>query len=264
MIDAAFRDRALYLPARDVLVCADLHLGRDATAAVQASLGERADITGRLAALCDRFSPTEVVLAGDVLHSFSGTPGDVAESFDAIVRGIESRGATVAITPGNHDAMLGGLWGGERVPEYRLGPGTGGKGGSEGDDGDTGGTDADEGTDTSAEGTDTGDVVVCHGHETPRTAAGTYVIGHDHPAIAIEGQRRPCYLYGPDAYQGADVLMVPAFTRLAAGVVVNQLRARDLQSPLVEDLEGFRPIVRDEEGDETLWFPPLGEFRSML
>ena len=65
-------------------------------------------------------------------------------------------------------------------------------------------------------------------------------------------------------YASADVLMLPAFTRLAAGVPVNGPSARDFQSPLVTDLEGFRPIVRDEASDETLWFPPLDEFRSML
>ena len=239
MIDVEFRDRALYLPGADVLVCSDLHLGRDATSAVRAPLGERRDITGRLRALCDRFFPTEVVLAGDVLHSFSGTPGDAAESFDGVVREIETRDLGLTITPGNHDAMLGGLWGGRTPAQYRIG--------------------------SDGEVTDGGEVVVCHGHELPEEGgAGTYVIGHDHPAIEIEGQRRPCYLYGPSMYESADVLMLPAFTRLAAGVPVNGSSARDFQSPLIADLEGFRPIVRDEASDETLWFPPLDEFRSML
>lgn len=238
MIDVEFRDRACYFPGADVLVCSDLHLGRDATSAIQVPLGERRDVVGRLRALCDRFTPAEVVLAGDVLHSFSGTPGNVAESFDGVVREVEAQGARVTITPGNHDAMLGGLWSGRAPAQYRIDP-----------DGKT---------------TDSESIVVCHGHELPDGNARTYVIGHDHPAIEIEGRRRPCYLYGPDAYGGADVLMLPAFTRLAAGVPVNGLSARDFQSPLVTDLEGFRPIVRDETSDETLWFPPLGEFRSML
>lgn len=255
MIDVAFRDRALYFPGADALVCADLHFGRDATSAVQAPLGERADLVGRLTALCDRFSPTEVVLAGDVLHSFSGTPGDAAESFDRMVGAIESRGARLVVTPGNHDAMLGGLWQKCLKPEYRL------DSGSSGDSDD--GVDGDE-DDGSGDGGGDDELVVCHGHEAPEGKAGTYVIGHDHPTIEIEGQRRPCYLYGPAAYEGANVLMVPAFTRLAAGVVINRMQARDFQSPLVRDVEGFRPIVRDETSDETLWFPPLGEFRSML
>ena len=90
MIDAEFRDRALYLPGAETLVLADLHLGRAATSAVQVPLGEQQDITSRLEGLIDRYTPTGVVLAGDVLHSFSDTPGEAAESFDRVVRkGVE-------------------------------------------------------------------------------------------------------------------------------------------------------------------------------
>jgi len=35
------------------------------------------------------------------------------------------------------------------------------------------------------------DTVVLHGHETPDDDADRYVVGHDHPTIVIEGQRRP-------------------------------------------------------------------------
>ena len=34
-------------------------------------LGEHEDVTGRFAALVERFDPEEVVIAGDLLHSFS-------------------------------------------------------------------------------------------------------------------------------------------------------------------------------------------------
>ena len=285
MLDVEFRDRALYVPAADALVCADLHLGRDATSAVQAPLGERRTLPKRLTALCDYFSPAEVVIAGDVLHSFSGTPGDAAESFDRIARAIEARDARLVVTPGNHDTMLAGVWNGRATPAYRLDVGTADR--TTDDDGNCGdrsndringgepstGSGTDDGGNRSGSGDggtghddwiSDGGVVVCHGHEPPETEAGTYVIGHDHPAIEIEGQRRPCYLYGPDVYEGADVLMVPALTELAAGVVINRMSARDFQSPLVADSGTLRPIVRDEDVDETLWFPPLSEFRSML
>jgi uncharacterized protein len=239
VIEAVFRDRALYIPAAETLVCADLHLGRDAASTVQAPLGEHRDLRGRIGTLRERFDPSTVVIAGDMLHSFSNTPGAVAESFEGIVRTIE-RDSELVITTGNHDAMLAGLWQGGR-PEFRLN-GTGNDEMAKQDEG----------------------IVVCHGHESPRRKASTYVIGHDHPAIEIEGQRHPCYLYGPGVYDGADVLVLPAFTKLAGGVVVNRLHARDLQSPLITDLDPFHPIVRDERSDETLRFPPLGEFHSML
>ncbi len=109
-----------------------------------------------------------------------------------------------------------------------------------------------------------GDTVVCHGHEAPDADAGRYVVGHDHPTISIEGQRRPCYLVGSDQFRGSDVVMLPSFNRLNAGVEVNEMRAGDFQSPLITDADRLEPVVWDESGRETLSFPPLGEFRRML
>lgn len=269
MTALAFRDRAVYLPAARTLVLADLHLGRDATSEVSLPLGERADLTKRLRALLEHFSPATVVFAGDVLHSFSGVPGEAAETVDALLRAVASAGAAAVVTPGNHDAMLEGVWHGRTVPEHRIDvrlttdgirEGTDERPGDEpGDEPDRSpGSPVDSGTRARGEG------LVCHGHRVPEGAAGLYVVGHDHPTIEIEGQRRPCYLYGSAIHRGADVLMVPAFNRLVTGVAVNRMRTSEFQSPLVADADAFRPVVRDEDADETLWFPPLGKFRSML
>jgi hypothetical protein len=94
--------------------------------------------------------------------------------------------------------------------------------------------------------------------------ADLYLVGHDHPAISIEGRKRPCFLYGPDSYRGGDVLMLPAFSRLAAGATVNGMRTSDFQSPLVTDADALRPVVYDPDREEALSFPPLGEFRRLL
>ncbi|EMA45510.1 metallophosphoesterase [Halococcus saccharolyticus] len=225
-MDAAFADRAIHLPESDALVLADLHLGRGASANVELPLSE-SDVPSRLAELCERFSPTEVVLAGDVLHSFDRLPDGVRETFHHVERTVEQAGARLIVTPGNHDTLLDAVWDGPTADEHRVGK-----------------------------------TVVCHGHALPDTAAERYVVGHDHPAIRIEGQRRPCYLVGRSAAVAAEVVVLPSFTKLAPGVVVNQLGALD--SPLVTDLDEFRPVVRDEDADETLEFPPLGTFRELL
>ena len=132
-----------------------------------------------------------------------------------------------AAVRGNHDAMLGSVWSGRVHDAYRV-----------------------------------GDVVICHGHEVPDADAERYVVGHDHPAIEIEGRRRPCFLRGP--YGDAEVVVLPAFTRLAAGAVVNGMSARDFRTDLVTDADALRPMVYDADAGETLQFPPLGEFRRML
>jgi len=237
-----YRDRAVYLPDADVLVLADLHLGRAEASNVDFPLGERQDLVERLDALLNRFEPAQVVVAGDVLHSFGRVPVAVERSLQSLLATIDDAGVDLVVTPGNHDSQLAVVYDGATADEYRLDDGT----------------------------------VVCHGHERPSSEADRYVIGHDHPTIEIEGKRRPCYLYGQgvfDAERGesgggtdarADVLMLPPFNRLIRGVTVNGTHAADLQSPFVRRLEEFHPVVRDEDGDETLRFPPLGKLRSHL
>ncbi|MFB6069869.1 MAG: metallophosphoesterase [Halanaeroarchaeum sp.] len=220
--------RAVYVPTADALVIADLHLGRDSTSEVELPLGERTDLVDRLIDHLAAHDPSTVVLAGDVLHSFGTVPGDVPETVDAVVDRIEGAGADVRVLEGNHDTMLGSLLGGAVQATHRI------------DD----------------------DTVVAHGHERPAVAADRYVVGHEHPAITVEGDRRPCALDCDDQYDGAAVLVVPAYTRLARGTVVNGMTTADAMSPLLTDLDACSPIV--STGDGQLRFPPLGEFRSLL
>lgn len=222
------RDRAVYLPEAETLVLADLHLGRSRTANVELPLPEREAIQSRVADLIGRFEPGTVVLAGDVCHSFSTIPEGVAGTFEGVRDQVEAAEAAFVVVRGNHDVMLDSL--ADTVSETRLRNGT----------------------------------VVHHGHEPPDADAERYVIGHDHPAIEIEGVRYPCLLWGRETYRGGDVLVLPAFTELAAGRVINGIGGRDMQSPVLSDLDAFRPVVREAEDGETLVFPPLGAFREFL
>lgn len=225
------RDRAVYLPGPETLVCADFHVGRAASSDVEFDLGERQDLTSRFEALLAQYEPSEIVVAGDLLHSFDRIPAGAADTVRALEGIASDAGCRIAVTPGNHDTMLEELWSSEITPEYRP-----------------------EGS----------SIVVTHGHVPPEADAEWYVVGHDHPTIEIEGVRRPCYLYGADQYEGAGVLMVPSFSRLPAGVRVNGMTAAAFQSPLVTETGSLRPIVRDDGGDETYTFPPLRELRPYL
>jgi putative SbcD/Mre11-related phosphoesterase len=227
--DVELRGRAAYFDDPAALVVADVHVGRDEASDVSFPLGERDDLRERLDALVAHFRPDTVVVAGDVLHTYGYATDRASAVVDAIADCCRDAGARLVLVRGNHDTSLDGVWEEAIHDDYRL-----------------------------------GDVVVAHGHDHPEPAADCYVVGHDHPTIEIEGQRRPCFLYGEGVYRGSDVLMLPAFNRLAAGVSVNEMGAEDFQSPLVVDVDAFRPAVYDEDAQETLWFPPLGEFRSML
>ncbi len=224
-------DRAAYFPPADTLVCADLHLGRDRTAQVEFPLGERTRVPERLNTLLDQFDPGTVVFAGDLLHTFDHLPAGVEDTLGELLDLVDRAGATPVLLTGNHDSMLASIAPTSIAESYRL---------------------AD-------------DTLVVHGHAAPDAGVlqnvSRVVIGHVHPAIVIEGQRRPCYLYNPDT--DPSVFVVPAFTTLAPGTPVNE-GTGDLPSPLISRLDAFRPAVWDPAADETLWFPPLRRLRSIL
>jgi putative SbcD/Mre11-related phosphoesterase len=225
--EAVVGERALLVD--DSLLIADLHVGRGSASAVELPVGDGADMVDRLEGLCQDHEPTEVVVAGDLLHSFETIPRRVERTLDGLREIATDIGAEMTVTPGNHDTMLDAVWDGPTATEY-----------------------------------DIGDAVVCHGHVEPDSDAERYIIGHDHPTISIEGRRLPCFLGGHDVYRGAEVVMLPSFNRLVPGVEINEMQSADFLSPLVVDADEFAPVVRDTHAGETLTFPPLGEFRHRL
>ena len=228
--DVTYLERAIVFPDQGTLVVSDVHIGREATSDVELPMGEADDHVSRLDSLLAETDATNVVVAGDFLHSFGSVPYGVHESVNRFVATVEDAGATLTVVAGNHDKILSEFAEIDTKPSLAIHSGT----------------------------------VIHHGHELPERDADRYLIGHEHPAITIEGQKRPCFLYGEGCYRGADLLMLPAFSRVAAGVSVNGMRAADFQSPLVRDADALRPVVWDESAEEALSFPPLGQFRRML
>ncbi len=225
----AVRERALVLD--DVLVVADLHVGRGSASNVELPVGDGNDMVDRLSSLCDEFDPETVVVAGDLLHSFESVPRGVEHTLSGLREVTEATETELVVTPGNHDTMLDTVWSGSTTPEYRV-----------------------EGSDT----------VVCHGHVEPEMQADRYVLGHDHPTVAIEGTRLPCLLVGEEVYCGSDIVVLPSFNRLVRGVEINEMGTSDFMSPLVRSVDSLAPVVHDQNAGETLTFPALGEFRHRL
>lgn len=225
--DLALRDRAVLV--EDTLVVADLHLGQGATSALEVPVGDGADVVDRLTALLSWADPTDVVIAGDVLHSFSTLPQSVRDVFDAVADAAEAAGARLVLLEGNHDTMLASVWDGEIKDFHRV-----------------------------------GDTIICHGHETPEADGARYLIGHEHPILDAAGRRRPCYLVGEGVATDGDLVVLPAFSRLPRGVSINRLEADGFMSPLVGDPADLAPLVWDDDAGEVVPFPPLGAFRDQL
>ena len=230
MVTAAIElwDRAVYLPGADTAVIADLHLGRGAVAAVEFPLNEREHITDSVEAILTEFAPEELVVAGDVLHAFEGVPNGVEDVLGELVDRADRHGAELILIQGNHDRQLPEL---SPVPvQKQWRPEAG--------------------------------LVVHHGDEKRASDGRLEVVGHVHPTIVIEGQRRPCFLYDPDATP--PLLVVPALNPLLPGVPVNTARTADLPGTVVKEIGRVRPGVYDTTAAEPLWFPPLAELRPLL
>jgi len=223
-----FRDRAALI--EETLVLADLHFGRASESAVEAPIEDGRDVLDRLGDLLEETAPREVVVAGDLLHAFDTATPTVERRLAALDERVADAGAELIVVAGNHDTVLGEIRADPIVDRYRLDDRT----------------------------------VVVHGHERPDIEAERYVLGHDHPAIEIEGQRRPCFLKGSGGPNSSELLVLPAFNRFTAGVPVNEMSAEDFQSPLVVAADPLEPIVRDEDAGETLRFPSLGSLRHHL
>ncbi|UWG51627.1 putative phosphohydrolase, MPP superfamily [Halalkaliarchaeum sp. AArc-CO] len=230
MRDLTVRDRAAFLSAPDALVVADVHVGRDESSSVQFPLGERDDLVDRLDALLVHYDPDTVVFAGDLFHRFDRVSDLSRRGLCELVTACRRRDTRPVLVGGNHDTRLAAATDNDVHDAYALADGT----------------------------------VVCHGHEEPSVEGHRYVIGHLHPTISIEGNTYPCFLWGREAYDGADVLVLPAFNRLAPGVDVNGVGTADVSTPLAPEIDAFRPIVYDPDSQETLRFPPLSEFHRLL
>ncbi|WP_247731345.1 metallophosphoesterase [Halovivax limisalsi] len=274
----SFAERAVYVRPAETVVLADIHLGRGEASAVDAPIDAAERVVSRLDRLLDRFEPETVVVAGDLLHSFSWVPRGVRETVERIETRVDDSGATLVCTPGNHDRMLEDVFAGETADAYRLADGrtivSHGHEHPDSIDDSTSETNEaasprDDSTSETDEPTPDTDDPASH-----RDEPVTRIFGHDHPALATDGRKRPCFLYGPpgrsgheDAAGEADepgVLVLPAFSQLARGTKINDRPARDFQSPLLSDVDGLYPIVRDDDAGETHWFPRLGKCRHVL
>lgn len=225
--DVRFDDRAVVLPDEEVLLVADLHVGRDAASDVELPLGEAEDLVSRFDALLTTHEPEQVIVAGDLLHSFRSIPYGVPDTIERIRETVANRGGTMTVLTGNHDSLLEDI------------------------------TDLD-----TRSVIDIGGTVVHHGHEVPDSSGERYVIGHEHPAIVVEGDRYPCFLDCRNQLDGHPVLVLPAFSRLAVGTVVNRLDASDSMSPLLTAMGECRPVLRTD--DQTLRFPSLETLSAHL
>lgn len=94
-------------------------------------------------------------------------------------------------------------------------------------------------------------ILFTHGHERPEEDWDTIVIGHEHPALALEDEigvteKVPCLLH----LEGEkEVFVLPAFSPISSGTEINRMTSSELLSPIMKDfdLEQFKAYMVSRE-----------------
>jgi len=184
--------KAIYLPQQEILVIADMHLGKlvhfrkNGIAVPTQTKNEDLMI---LQSLITNYNPKEVVFLGDLFHS------EVNSEYSTFLRAIEFfPNVKFALTKGNHDI----------IPEAFF-------------------------HDAVIEITDEkilGNDIVLR-HQLPKIPLEDrfYIIGHIHPGYVIEGRGRQTYRL-PSFYQSKNTLVLPAFGK-HTGLFIPELLSED-------------------------------------
>jgi putative SbcD/Mre11-related phosphoesterase len=219
-----FSHNCLYLRSRGILVAADVHIGMEEelrTQGLHFPLREEEILLARFGKAVDLYRPERVILNGDIIHSFATVPRRVQGKCQRILEFLEDR-SEVILLAGLHDRLLTSFAGRPVGLEMVI-----------------------------------GEWLITHG-DRALSANHSLIIGHEHPVLAADMVREPCFLIGESVLHGKDVIILPAFNPLCQGVVVNSLRPGEFLAPVLADIESenLRPLV--ECAGEVFLFPELG------
>jgi hypothetical protein len=190
-------------------------------------LQENKILIERLDEVLDRFSPDTFVLAGDILHSFNRLDPNVKEKFELLLVRIRKR-CNPVILRGSHDTMLP-LMTNDFLDRY-----------------------------------DACGFTFVHGYNDIIENFNNLILGHEHPAIQIEMERHPCFLYGRSILDGKDMMILPAFNPLCQGTSINRMDRNDFMSPLIKRIDVAQLIPVIEIQNEVMEFPKLRDLRQYL
>ncbi len=173
--------------SENTVIIADIHLGYESSLADEGITVPRVHkkkILNRLSTILDRYSPKNLIIAGDLKHEFSKNRDQEFREIFEIIDYIQER-THLSIVRGNHDNFLRTITESAGVPLYE-------------------------------EKIDLGEIRVTHGHRMVDNEK-ILLMGHEHPSLKIRDEigatfKLPCFLYHPTG-----VIVLPAFSPLAYG-----------------------------------------------
>lgn len=197
---------------RDTLIISDIHLGYEDALINQGYLVPRhqyKDTLDRLDKILKTAKPKTIIINGDLKHQFGSIlRQEYADSIKFLNYLLEKY--NVILIKGNHDNLLDAIAEKSNLKTQKFYA--------------------------------MDDIYIFHGDYIPDdlffTNSRTIIIGHDHPAISLEKNRRfekyKCFLKGK--YKNKELIVQPSFNMMAIGTDVAKEK---LQSPLISNVKNF-------------------------
>lgn len=226
----------LYHPNLDMIVISDLHLGLERSMTSKGSYVPQfqlEDAEKDIEEMQEETDASRILINGDLKNEFLPSHSEKDE-IKAFLKFLDGLFDDIIIVEGNHDTLIE-----ETVKE--------------------------EGLRMLDEYLEDG-ILFTHGHEdTERKDFNTIVIGHEHPALVLTdkigvSEKIDCFLYG-QTKDSKNILVLPAFSRIASGTGVNEVPRRELLSPILKnytDKNSLKAVGVDREGG-VFEFPSIGQ-----
>ncbi len=227
---------ALYLRDEKAIVVADLHLGYEGIMAEQGIFIPKTQFTKQkeiFRSISEMRRAERIVINGDIKHEFSETSYHEFREVGELFKLLQEHFGEVHVVKGNHDNFIIYVTRKHNVALH--------------------------------EELTIGRFHLFHGHRMPRGESEFFVMGHEHPAIALFDEigvkeKVRCFLYGSTGKN--KLIVLPALSPLAYGSELNLIPKSELLSPFLRaiDVDRLNVIAVSEEVG-CLPFAPLGELR---
>jgi len=214
--DIRIIDLALYLSKYRTLVITDPHIGFEEALNRQGVLLPRfqfKDILERLEKILSKVKPLTIIINGDIKHEFRTISEQEWRYTLRLIEFLAKHCKRLILIKGNHDKTLGPI--------------------------------AEKRNIVTADNILLGNILITHGHKLIKDLKSikTIIIGHEHPAVAIqEGARKEtfkCFLKG--RYKRKLLIVQPSFNLVTEGTDIT--REKLLSPYLKQDLSNFECYV---------------------
>jgi len=237
---------ALYSEDINALIISDLHLGLEslmADSGVYMPKFQLSEMKEDIREISRKKDFDKMIVCGDIKHEFSETSYHERKEVEEFIEFSKTFAEEIYLVKGNHDNYL--IYSIKRYTEVKL-----------------------------EDSFEFNGIRFIHGHkkmeDINRLDIEYLIIGHEHPALSLTdeigaSEKIRSFLYGK-MKNGTRLIVMPAFSRLAQGSQMNQVKNEDILSPILKDLVEIgemKAIGIDKEAG-IFEFPKLKKVRSIL